>query len=364
MPPRVLLDATPLARGHATRGIGIATRELIAALAGALPFDARPTLLQTRDQPAVDGFESIRVGWRRWPTHHAPDPWPALKLHDVLRANEPTLFHATQPDLTPDPYEFPTVVTCYDLTPLHENIRNPLHRHAYATYLQRLVRAQLVIAISQATADDLTAELGILPSRIRVVHLGVPPAPAPDGDVPREPYILYANSIEPHKNPQVAIHAIARAPAGVRLVMAGTWSDRRLKRLRDHAIAIGANSRIEWLGYVPPPRLAALREGAVAVLVPSRREGFGFPVLEAMAVGTPVIAADIPALREVGGHAATYLPPDDPSAWSDAIADLVDEPEAREAMAERGREQAARFTWEDTAEKTVAAWKDVLTANG
>jgi glycosyltransferase involved in cell wall biosynthesis len=285
-------------------------------------------------------------------------------LHDVLRTHRPALFHATQPDLTPDPHQFPTVVTCYDLTPLHENIRNPLHRHAYATYLQRLVRAQLVMAISQATADDLTAQLGIPPTRIRVVRLGVPPPSAPAGPIPGGPYVLYANSIEPHKNPRVAIDAISRAPREIRLVMTGTWSDRRLRRLRHHARQVGADDRIDWLGYVSPGRLAALRRGAVAVLVPSRREGFGLPVLEALAAGTPVIAADIPALREVGGDAVTYLSTEDPGPWTDAIGDLAGNPGQRSAIGERGKAQAAKYTWQDTADRTVAAWKEVLAANG
>ncbi len=359
MPPRVLLDATPLARGHAARGIGMATRELIGALAAELPYDARPALLVTSRQPPVAGFTDIRVRWPRWPTHHVPDPWPALRLHDVLRAHTPGLFHATQPQLVPDPHVFPTVVTCYDLTPLHENVRNPLHRHAYSTYLQRLVRARRVIAISRATADDLTRMLGIEPRRIRVVHLGVPPAPPPAGAVPDGPYVLYANGIEPHKNPRLAVEAVART-RDVRLVMAGVWSDRRLRRLRAHAAACGAGGRVDWRGYVDAAELAALRAGAVAVLVPSRREGFGLPVLEAMAAGTPVLCADIPALREVSGDGGVLLDPDDADAWAAAIERLAADPAERAALAERGRAQAAGFSWERAARETVAVWREAL----
>ncbi len=356
---QVLLDATPLARGHATRGIGVATYELITALAAVRPPDQRPDLLITNDQDPPAGFTTHRVGWPRWRAHRVPDPWPALRVHDVLETLGPRLFHATQPDLVPDPRKLATTIACYDLIPLHEPMHNPLHRHAYGTYIQRLAQAQLVLAISQATADDLTAHLGIPAERIRVVHLGLPPAPTPDGATPTRPYVLYANSIESHKNPRLAIDALART-RDIDLVMAGTWSRRRLARLRDHAVAAGVAERVHWLGYVSSAHLAALRRDAVAVVIPSRREGFGLPVLEALAAGTPAIAADIPALREAGGEVAIYLDPDDAGAWARTIERLRDHLDERTQIGARGRAHAAAFTWERTAEATIDAWREVL----
>ncbi len=171
--------------------------------------------------------------------------------------------------------------------------------------------------------------------------------------------MLYAGAIEPHKNAATAIEAIAGAAPGVRLVMAGPWSAVRERRLRGLAARVGAEGRVEWLGVLTPARLAAVRSGALAALVPSRKEGFGLPVLEAMAAGVPVLASDTPALREVGGEAATYLPPGDPAAWAAAISALAEEgaPE-REARARGGRERAASFTWERTAEGLLAAYRD------
>ncbi len=186
------------------------------------------------------------------------------------------------------------------------------------------------------------------------------PPPEPSGPTPAVPYVLYANGIEAHKNPRLAIDAIARTGGGVRLVMTGTWSARRLQELRGHARDAGVDGRVDWLGHVPGTRLAALRRDAVAALVPSRAEGFGLPLLEALAAGTPAIAADIPVLRETGGHAAAYLPPDDPDAWADAIERLAGRPEERPAIAERGRLHAATFTWERTARLTVDAWREAL----
>jgi glycosyltransferase involved in cell wall biosynthesis len=140
--------------------------------------------------------------------------------------------------------------------------------------------------------------------------------------------------------------------------MAGPWSARRLERLRRHAAGVGADGRIEWLGYLPAGRLRAVRDGALAALVPSRKEGFGLPVLEAMAAGVPVLASDTPALREVGGEAAAYLPVDDPAAWARAIDALAADPAERAARGGRGRARAAEFSWERTARALVEAYRE------
>ena len=360
MPCPVLFDATPLARGHAGRGIGAAVREIIRALAAALPPDERPTLLVTTCQTAPPGFATKPITWLRWPTHHVPDPWPALRLEPAIRRLAPRLVHATQPELTPDGRRNPTIATCYDLIPLHHPSANPLHRAAYRRYTGRLQRATHLTAISHATAAALTADLQIPPERITVTPLAIPALPPPAGVTPDGPFVLYTGSIEPHKNPRLAIDAIARTSAGIRLVMTGGWSVRRLQRLREHAAAVGAADRIDWLGHVPAARLGALRRDALACLVPSRMEGFGLPLLEALAAGTPALAADIPALRETGGDAARYLHPDDPDGWARAIEHLVNHPEERGGIADRGRARAATFTWERTAQLTIDAWQTAL----
>jgi glycosyltransferase involved in cell wall biosynthesis len=354
---QVLFDATPLARGHATRGIGTATRELVAALARVRPPDQRPELLVTTTQDIPDGFSSHRFSWPRWRVPRIPDPWPALHLNVALDRLRPRLFHAMQPQLMPDPATHPTSVTCYDLIPLHLPMRNPLDRHVYATFLQRLTRARMILAISQATADDLTEQLGIPPERIRVVYLGLPPAAVPSGPTPDAPYVLYTNGIEAHKNPETVIRAIARI-RDVNLVMTGTWSRRRLSRLRALADAISVGSRMHWAGYTSAEQLAALRRDARAVVVPSRMEGFGFPVVEALAAGTPVIASDIPALREAGGSVASYVDADDVDAWSAAISAAAESTD--DSARETGPAHAATFSWDHTAEATIDAWREVL----
>lgn len=354
MPLPVLLDATPLARGHAQRGIGA----VVGGLIDHLPAEDRPTLLVTDDQEAPEGFELRRVRWPQWRPARVPDPWPALRLEPRLRRMQPALFHASQPDLVPDPRRVPVVMKVYDLIPLHMPMRNPLFRHAYAGYLQRVRAAPTIVVASQATADDLTAQLGIPPSRMHVVPYGTPVPVAPAGDTPDRPYVLYANAIEAHKNPELAIDALAHLP-DVRLVMTGMWSGRRLGVLRERAERLGVAGRIDWLGWIPAPLLAALRRDAVATLVTSRLEGFGLPVLESLAVGTPVVASDIPVLREVGGSAAAYAPLDDPVAWARAI-EAAAAPNARAVVAATGPARAGLFTWERSARDTVRVWKRVL----
>ncbi len=354
MPLPVLLDATPLARGHAQRGIGAAVRGLV----DHLPAADRPTLLVTEEQVAPEGYELRRVRWPQWRHARVPDPWPALRLEPRLRRMQPALFHASQPDLVPDPRQVPVVMKVYDLIPLHLPMRNPLFRHAYAGYLQRIRAARTIVVASQATADDLTAQLGIPAGRMHVVPYGTPVPVAPDGETPDQPYLLYANAIESHKNPELAVDVLAHLP-DLRLVMTGMWSGRRWRVLRERADRLGVGGRIDWLGWIPAAQLAALRRDAVATLVTSRLEGFGLPVLESLAVGTPVVASDIPVLREVGGSAAGYAPLDDPAAWARAV-QAAAEPNARAVVAATGPARAAEFTWERSARDTVRVWKRVL----
>jgi alpha-1,3-rhamnosyl/mannosyltransferase len=215
-----------------------------------------------------------------------------------------------------------------------------------------------VLCVSQETADDAVRLAGVDPGRVRVVPWAAPVAPAPEGPVPEGPYLLYAGGLEPHKNVGLLLEALAGVPAPVRLALAGPWSGRRLARLRARARGLHVDERVDWMGFVPGGRLAALRAGAVAVVVPSRKEGFGLPVLEGLAAGIPVLASDTAALREAGGDAARYLPPDDPGPWSRAIAELAEDADERARLGELGRARAAEFSWEATARLTVAAWRE------
>jgi alpha-1,3-rhamnosyl/mannosyltransferase len=360
-----LLDATPLAGGHAARGIGQVVRGLVGAFARRAP-EERPALLLARGQAAVGGFAARRVRWPAWRVPRVPDPWPALHVERVARARGEPLFHATHAGLTPAGPG--VVVTLHDLIPaafprlyLAGPGRLP-ERRAYEAFLRRLRAADRVLAVSRATADDAVRLAGVDPARIRVVPNGLPAVPEPRGATPAAPYVLYSGAVEPHKNLEVVLDALALARARTRLVATGPWSPRRLERLRRRAERRGVAGRVDWLGHVPAAWLAALRRDAVAVVVPSRKEGFGLPALEGLAAGVPVLAADVPALREVAGEAALYLDPDDPHGWAAAIARAQEDGALRERAAAAGPARAAGFTWDESVRLTLAAYAELTGA--
>jgi alpha-1,3-rhamnosyl/mannosyltransferase len=173
-------------------------------------------------------------------------------------------------------------------------------------------------------------------------------------DSPKQPYVLMTGTLEPRKNIVRALEAFAGLPADLRdgfeLLLAGPrgWQtdeiDAALSRFGD---------RVRRLGHVDDAELPALYAGATAFLYPSLREGFGLPVLEAMAAGTAVVTSGISSLPEVGGDAVRYVDPHDVDSIRDGLAEILDDAERREALAAAGRERARSFTWERTARETL-----------
>jgi glycosyltransferase involved in cell wall biosynthesis len=205
-------------------------------------------------------------------------------------------------------------------------------------------RTAHLLAVSERTKRDLVELYGIEPGRITVTPHGVDPAFAPNGRGPGS-YVLFVGAIQERKDPLAA--AAAAAEVGLPLVVAGPRKDAGLAR---ELTRLGVDLR----GYVAKEELADLYRGAVCLVLPSRYEGFGLPVLEAMACGTPVVAAPDPALREVCGEAAIY-------ATRAGLAAAI-----RQALAERGArraaglERAGRFSWEETARLTLDVYLEVL----
>ena len=219
------------------------------------------------------------------------------------------------------------------------------HRLVFRRMVPRAARgAARVLTVSERTKQDVVELYRIDAERIVVTPHGVDPVftPGPGG---ADSYLLLVGSVEPRKNPLAA--ADAAAALGMHLVVAGPERDSGLAR---ELQSRGADVR----GYVTDEELVGLYRGAAALLLPTRYEGFGLPALEAMATGTPVVAAPDAALQELAGDAAVFVEPELLAAG------------VREALARRdelvaaGLARAAQFSWEETARRTIAAYREVL----
>jgi glycosyltransferase involved in cell wall biosynthesis len=350
---RIGLDAT-LVRPDRVTGVERYALSLAAALARLAPDEV--VLFTRPDAPAALRalpFEQHASPLRgRVPMEQAWLPAAAMRARvDVLH---------TLAFPTPVLWRGPSVVTVHDATPwLHPDTVSTGMRYYYGPlYRQALRRAAAILTVSEAAKADLLAVHAVAPERVHVTRNGVAPlffeARAPDG--PRAPYLLAVGTLEPRKNLPVLLDAfrrLRRAGRDLQLVLVGRqgWAD---------ALPLGdLVPYVRLTGAIPDAELAALYAGAACFVLPSLYEGFGLPLVEGMAAGTPAVASDIAALREVGGDAVRYAPPQDAAAFADAIASALDDRDATARLSARGRERARGFTWEGCAEATLAAYRAV-----
>lgn len=349
----------------------------VAALAVARALAARP-----------DGPEQVGVAARHgapapapWtppvPVRHLPLPrialyeaWSRLPFPPVeLATGRVDVVHATT--IIPAASRAPQVVTVHDLAFLHEPEHfTPHGRRLFARCVRRLRRrADLVLCSSSATLDDCL-HAGLPADRLRLVLLGVDRPPEPDADTVaavrarhglHAPYLVFNGTLEPRKNLPRLLDAFAAlvasgdpaVPAGLRLALAGAigWGD----TLRPPAAVA---DRVDVLGFVPEADLPALFAGALVCCQPSLREGFGLPVLQAMAVGTPVVTSRGTSTEEVAGGAAVLVDPTDTESITAGIVTALGDGE-RARLAVAGRARAAELTWDRTADATLAAYREL-----
>ena len=272
-----------------------------------------------------------------------------------------------------------TIVTCND-TDAFEAARDGAasrldpSRLLAAHVLDGISRASHVACISEATRQDLISTGRVDPSRTSVVYLGAHPActPLPDSAAdseiervlgPRRFELLHVSSTIPRKRIDVLLEVFSRfrgVDPDARLLRVGGPLTREQQRLAERLNVIDAIVELPFLDRL---QLAALYRRAAVVVLPSEREGFGLPVVEAMACGTPVIASDIPALREVGGTAAQYCSVEDVSSWVDALADVrlgQSDAGVRERRRAECLSAAAKFDWQRCAAQMAALYEQRL----
>ena len=283
------------------------------------------------------------------------------------------LYHATN-YMVPRLACTPVVATVYDAIPLAQpQWANQRLRGLKNWLLGNSVRnADRVIAISEAGREEIVSHYRVARERTRVIPLGIEEAwfNPPDVDITAQilnkrnldrGYFLFVGTLQPRKNIGMLLDAYERLPANLRaerqLVIVGKygWNAEDVRHRLERAQISG---RCVWLNYVPREELRHIYAAAGAFVFPSLAEGFGLPVLEALASGLPVVASDLPALREVSGSHAFYVRPGDAAALTDALTAVDTVDPVADSATER-RAHAARFSWSACAARTVDVYREL-----
>jgi glycosyltransferase involved in cell wall biosynthesis len=345
--PLVAIDADVLGRQRT------GDETYVSGLLGELPRVAEGLQIAAvtrRPELVPDGVRPVVLAARVQPLRMA------VRLPLLLQRLRPAIAHFLH--VVPPAWRGPAILTVQDLSfERFPEVMNRRDRFYFRTFVPRSARrADRILTGSEWTKRDLVERYSVDPERIVVSPYGVDPAFSPSG--PRRegpPYVLFVGALQDRKEPELALRALLDVDSGLGLVFAGP--DRGLEAdLRSRARSLGLERRVEFAGHVRRDDLAALYRGAQVLVFPSRYEGFGLPVLEAMASGTPVVATESSSIPEVAGDAAVLVP-----ASADALAAGIERAVAdRERLRAAGLEHASRFSWASTAERTVEVYRELL----
>src|SRR5262245_7737741 len=356
---KIAFDGTVL---HGRKsGVGYYCEELLKAMLTVdhhdqfFVFSHQPLKL---DLPATNGNLKFTNSFRF--------PIRAFYLHALL----PHILNTVQPDLchytnflAPITDDRPYVVTIHDMG---LEVLRDAHPLAKRLYTKRLIpraarRAKLIITNSEFSKWEIVKYLGIPETAIRVTPLAasaqfVPTSAAP----PSDPYFLYVGNIEPRKNLERLIEAFARfSRKDYKLVVVGNrWY--HAGAAEEKARSLGLNGRVKFMGYIPRADLPGLFSRATAFVYPSLLEGFGLPVVEAMACGTPVITSNNSSMREIAHGAAVLVDPRSVREITDALGRVAEDEGFRRLLSSSGLKRAAEFSWENTARLTLDAYREVV----
>lgn len=271
---------------------------------------------------------------------------------------------------------FETVITIHDMAHIHYPAYIEKHSHYFLTnyLIEHSRRSTMILCPSNATKSDIVDYLGIPEEKVRVIYWGVDShfRPVEDEVVVNRvrnryrligDFILFVGTIQPRKNIEGLIEAFRilneKKDFSHKLIITGCkgWEYSEVfKRIE----ACGLKEKVRWLGYVDYEDLPGLYSMADALVLPSYYEGFGFPILEAMACGTPVITSNVSSMPEVAGDAAIFIDPKSPEMIADSIYRVIDDLGIRSTLREKGFMRAKEFTWEKCAAETMAVFEEVV----
>ena len=348
----IALDAS-YSLGENLSGVGVYSRELMHGLLAHAPAGM------------------VEWSWAYRPQHWRQICWgaspPLVKRRFLWETRTPArcdLFHGLGQRLPAAFDKLPrrtrTVATFHDLFVLTANYAQPEFRARMTGQARQAAeRADAIIAVSRFTAGHVEELLGVEAGRIHVVPHGVRPLPA-FADVARERMILSVGALQVRKNTLALVRAFEQLPLGWSLILAGSTGHGYEETIKPAIEASPRRADIVLTGWIDDTALARLYARAWAFAFPSLDEGFGIPVLEAMAAGVPVLASDTSSLPEVCGNAALLVDPCDVDAIAAGLRRLTEDDFLRGQLIERGRKRAAGFTWERCARSTWEVYRSLL----
>lgn len=372
-----LIDATPLQSEHRLRGVGTYVRHLAEALLRQSPEEVRFILSSNATQHVSPEILERSV---RFPRGHRPAQvywlYNEAFLRQALLRSRPQIFHSTDFNGL---VTFPgtaTVATLHDVMALKElageqqTVSFRLSKLRWNVYFHKLHQARAVITVSEAVKRDAVQYLGLDPNAVTTIHPGVEierfrPGIALPSDLRLGHYFLCVGACQPNKNYPRTLEAfskVAKQFPDITLALVGGWHPDQLTWLQETARELGVKNRIRHLGYAAPELLPALYANAIAFLFPSLDEGFGSPLVESMASGTPFITSNHGALKEVAGPAGLLVDPYNVASIAQAMTEVLSHPRLREALRQTGLTRSRLFSWDTVATRTLDVYRSVASA--